>query len=327
MKEVKLVLIKLIPEFFKLIYYKFIGSVGCNLKISNGSLIVSRDITIGNDVFIGKNIIIIADKVVIGDRVRIEKNTFIKSKQYFIIGKDSYIEEGNTIGGMQTPDSSIEIGDRVGIFPRCYINTTKKVIIMNDVGIGGESLIFTHGSWQNILEGYPFSFGDVVLEKNVWLPWRVFILPNVTIGENTTIGSASVVASKIPSNCFAAGIPCKVIKENNKKLLNSKEKFDLMHKILEEMVRYFSTFYHINYQIQVKSNSILLTSDNHQIYYTISNKDDIQNYKLVILDFDVEQLKENQLSIMNYSAIFSNDPIKLKVISFLTQYGIRFNYI
>ena len=327
MKEVKLVLIKLIPEFFKLIYYKFIGSVGCNLKISNGSLIVSRDITIGNDVFIGKNIIIIADKVVIGDRVRIEKNTFIKSKQYFIIGKDSYIEEGNTIGGMQTPDSSIEIGDRVGIFPRCYINTTKKVIIMNDVGIGGESLIFTHGSWQNILEGYPFSFGDVVLEKNVWLPWRVFILPNVTIGENTTIGSASVVASKVPSNCFAAGIPCKVIKENNKKLLNSKEKFDLMHKILEEMVRYFSTFYHINYQIQVKSNSILLTSDNHQIYYTISNKDDIQNYKLVILDFDVEQLKENQLSIMNYSAIFSNDPIKLKVISFLTQYGIRFNYI
>ena len=323
----KLVLIKLIPEFFKLIYYKFIGSVGCNLKISNGSLIVSRDITIGNDVFIGKNVIIIADKVVIGDRVRIEKNTFIKSKQYFIIGKDSYIEEGNTIGGMQTPDSSIEIGDRVGIFPRCYINTTKKVIIMNDVGIGGESLIFTHGSWQNILEGYPFSFGDVVLEKNVWLPWRVFILPNVTIGENTTIGSASVVASKVPSNCFAAGIPCKVIKENNKKLLNSKEKFDLMHKILEEMVRYFSTFYHINYQIQVKSNSILLTSDNHQIYYTISNKDDIQNYKLVILDFDVEQLKENQLSIMNYSAIFSNDPIKLKVISFLTQYGIRFNYI
>lgn len=327
MRGLLLILVKLIPQFVKILFYKITGSIGGNFKISNGSLIITKEIIVGENVYIGRNVLIIADKVVIGDRVRIEKNTFIKARKSFYIGKDSYIEEANTIGGMQTPESSIEIGDRVGIFPRCYINTTKKVTIKNDVGIGGESLIFTHGTWQNVLEGYPFSFGEVVLEKNVWLPWRVFILPNVVIGENTTIGSASVVSNNIPANCFAAGTPCKVIKENNRKNLSLSDRFIIISNILDDLISYFETFYSINFSRTKMEDAILLKSEKISIFYTQNQNNILEEYDIVLLDFQVSKIEKKWWSLIDYKAHYPDDPMKLKVLNFLSQYGIRFDYI
>lgn len=53
----------------------------------------------------------------------------------------------------------------------------------------------------------------VVIGDNVWVTSNVTILPGVTIGSNTVIGAGSVVTKDIPSGVFAAGNPCKVIKE------------------------------------------------------------------------------------------------------------------
>ncbi|RYG10737.1 MAG: maltose O-acetyltransferase, partial [Chitinophagaceae bacterium] len=54
----------------------------------------------------------------------------------------------------------------------------------------------------------PITIGD-----SVWLGGNVVINPGVTIGSNTVIGSGSVVTKDIPANVFAAGNPCKVIRE------------------------------------------------------------------------------------------------------------------
>lgn len=56
----------------------------------------------------------------------------------------------------------------------------------------------------------PVTIGD-----NVWITSNVTILPGVTIGSNTVIGAGSVVTRDIPSGVFAAGNPCKVIKQIN----------------------------------------------------------------------------------------------------------------
>lgn len=53
----------------------------------------------------------------------------------------------------------------------------------------------------------------VIIEDNVWVTTNVTILPGVRIGKNTVIGAGSVVTHNIPSGVFAAGNPCKVIKE------------------------------------------------------------------------------------------------------------------
>jgi maltose O-acetyltransferase len=49
--------------------------------------------------------------------------------------------------------------------------------------------------------------------NNVWLGGGAIICPGVTIGDNTTIGAGSVVTKDIPANVFAAGNPCRVIRQ------------------------------------------------------------------------------------------------------------------
>ena len=92
-------------------------------------------------------------------------------------------------------------------------------------------MIWTHGAWLDITQGFPSDFGPVKIGNSVWLPARSIVLPNVTIGDDTVIGIGSVINRDIPSGCFAGGSPCKVIKENcYPKELDKKE---LQKKILE----------------------------------------------------------------------------------------------
>ncbi|CAM4100114.1 DapH/DapD/GlmU-related protein [Zobellia roscoffensis] len=53
----------------------------------------------------------------------------------------------------------------------------------------------------------------VFIGDNVWITSNVTILGGVTIGSNTIIGTGSVVTRDIPAGVFAAGNPCKVIKQ------------------------------------------------------------------------------------------------------------------
>ena len=49
--------------------------------------------------------------------------------------------------------------------------------------------------------------------KNVWLGGDVKVLAGVTIGNNTIIGTGSIVTKDIPANVIAVGNPCKVIRK------------------------------------------------------------------------------------------------------------------
>jgi len=53
----------------------------------------------------------------------------------------------------------------------------------------------------------------IVIGDNVWIGAGAIINPGVTIGENSVIGSGAVVTKDVPPNVFAAGNPCKFIKE------------------------------------------------------------------------------------------------------------------
>ena len=117
-------------------------------------------------------------------------------------------------GGCTGPNSNVKIGNHVGIFEKTIINPSELVEIGDNVGIGGEVMIWTHGAWLDVTQGFPSDFGPVKIGNNVWLPARSIVLPNVVIGDDTVIGIGSVINRDLPSGCFAAGSPCKVIKEN-----------------------------------------------------------------------------------------------------------------
>lgn len=74
---------------------------------------------------------------------------------------------------------------------------------------GNKVLTGTHGIYdRNWIAAKP-----VVIGKNVWISTNCLILGGVRIGDNSIIGAGSVVTHDIPSNCFAAGNPCRVIKK------------------------------------------------------------------------------------------------------------------
>lgn len=54
----------------------------------------------------------------------------------------------------------------------------------------------------------PIHVGD-----NVWFGGNVVVLPGVTIGSNTVIGSGSVVTRDIPEGVVAVGNPCRVLRK------------------------------------------------------------------------------------------------------------------
>ena len=54
---------------------------------------------------------------------------------------------------------------------------------------------------------------SVEIGADVWIGGGAIILPGVRIGSRAVIGAGSVVTRDIPENVFAAGNPCRVIRE------------------------------------------------------------------------------------------------------------------
>ncbi len=54
---------------------------------------------------------------------------------------------------------------------------------------------------------------EILIGNNVFIGARTIILKGISVGDNSIIGAGSVVSSSIPSNCIAAGNPCRIIRQ------------------------------------------------------------------------------------------------------------------
>jgi acetyltransferase-like isoleucine patch superfamily enzyme len=209
-----IVFIGMLPSFLKKMVYRMKGyHIGKNVSLSIGSIIKGKNVTIQDGVKIGFFTLIRAKNIHIGRFVKIGSMSVIDTEKIFI-DEDARINEQVFIGGMKTPQSSLHLGKRTIIMQMSYINPTLPITIGDDSGIGGHCLFFTHGSWNSQLEGFPVKFAPITLGKKVWLPWRVFVMPGVTIGDECVIGANSLITTDIPANSLAAGNPAKVLREN-----------------------------------------------------------------------------------------------------------------
>jgi acetyltransferase-like isoleucine patch superfamily enzyme len=53
---------------------------------------------------------------------------------------------------------------------------------------------------------------DVHVGHNVWMGYGACVLRGVTIGDNSIIGTSSVVTGEVPQNAVVAGVPARVIR-------------------------------------------------------------------------------------------------------------------
>jgi acetyltransferase-like isoleucine patch superfamily enzyme len=231
----------LLPNGFKIFLMRRKGKIGRGVNIGLGSVIVAPRIEIGDYSRIGTGTHIVAESVKIGKRVWIGHRNQIRTN-VLEMADDSEITNDVTIGGMDSPRSRLSLGERSSIMAYSFVNTTYPVEIGKDVGVGGYCKLFTHGSWQSILDGYPMQFGPVTIEDNVWIPWDVFIMPNVTIGSGSTIGARSLVTKSIPPYSLVVGIPAKVIRQAPDYPLkrNLDQKAENIENIVGEMKEYFA---------------------------------------------------------------------------------------
>lgn len=102
----------------------------------------------------------------------------------------------------------IHIGDNVLIAPNVTITTASHPMHADD-----RRVKHYPNSFEPEGRGNMEVCGEVRIGNNVWIATGCVICPGVTIGDNTVIGANSVVTRDIPSNVFAYGAPCKVIRE------------------------------------------------------------------------------------------------------------------
>ncbi|QQN68639.1 sugar O-acetyltransferase [Comamonas testosteroni] len=126
----------------------------------------------------------------VGLNVHFEPTFRCEFGQHIHIGNDFYAN----FDCVMLDGGGIFIGNNVLLGPRVGIYTSNHAIDANERAAGG-------------CYAKPVRIGN-----RVWVGAGVHINPGVTIGDDTIIGSGSVVTKDIPASVIAAGIPCKVLR-------------------------------------------------------------------------------------------------------------------
>jgi len=205
-------------------------------KISDRARIRAGRVVVGKNVRIGPNVdCICADQFMVGDNTVINGETRILLRS-LTLGEFNYLCDHLWFeGSLNARQQNLDIGDRNLICQNTRINCNCPVRIGSNVGIGQEVNIWTHGGFPDVLLGYPYNEGPVVIGDHVWLIARSVVLPGVTIGDHVVVGNDSLVNRDLPSGSFCAGVPVKVVREGvYPKRLAPEQKGAILEGILEE---------------------------------------------------------------------------------------------
>lgn len=195
--------------------------IGENIEIEEGldigenNLIMAINIRIGKNVKIGSNNEVLVNNFSIGNTCYIGNNNLIEGR-LVDIGKNTWWGNENVVGhgGKWGINSNFKLGAFSMVVGKCIFNLSDEITIGENVGIGGEVNIWTHGTYLPVLKGFPINLGPVTIGDYVWIPARNIILPNIKIGSNVVIGINSLINKDVPSGAFVAGIPAVIIKKD-----------------------------------------------------------------------------------------------------------------
>lgn len=161
----------------------------------------------GGNIFQGKPLIRGGSGIAIGDR-----NVFCSTSNYTALGVSKSV-----MIQICEPNGAVRIGSDNG-FSGTVICSSLSVEIGSNCLFGADVTIFDTDfhpieALNRRYEKRGIKSKRVKINDNVFVGTGVVICKGVEIGENSVIGTGSVVLSDIPSNCIAAGNPCKFIRE------------------------------------------------------------------------------------------------------------------
>lgn len=134
------------------------------------------------------------------------KGVFMQGPIFFHYGTHTTIGDrffGNYNLTVQD-DAKVTIGNDVNFGPNVTIVTPVHPLIAEE----RNAMLTEEGEVKRLCYARPVNIGS-----NIWFGANVVVCGGVTIGDNCVIGAGSVVIKDIPPNSFAAGNPCRVIRE------------------------------------------------------------------------------------------------------------------
>ena len=112
--------------------------------------------------------------------------------------------------------TNIELGERVFFNFNCVVLDVCTVHIGSYTLFGPSVQILTPmHPWNADLRRKEEFSKPIEIGADVWVGGGAIILPGVRIGSRAVVGAGSVVSRDIPEGVFAAGNPCRVVREIN----------------------------------------------------------------------------------------------------------------
>jgi len=129
-----------------------------------------------------------------------------------------YADQGKIIiGDNCSINSNVQIGASVG-----------KIIIGSNVLIGPNVVLraANHGlKKSNLMKMQPHSYGEIIIEDDVWIGAGVYVKSGIRIGRGAVIGAGSIVTKDVKDFSVCLGVPAKHLKSrfNLEKQLKHKQ--------------------------------------------------------------------------------------------------------
>lgn len=159
---------------------------------------------------------------------RIGKNVFISKKASLYSPEELIIRNNVRIDDFCILSGKIEIGNYVHIAAYTALYGKEGIKIDDFCGCSARCTIYSatddfSGKYM-ISPMVPGEFtkvtgGQVRLKKYAQLGVNTVVMPNITIGEGTAVGAMSFINKDLEEWSIYAGIPCKKLKNRDKKII------------------------------------------------------------------------------------------------------------
>jgi len=128
-------------------------------------------------------------------------------------GRFVWIGDGTKI---RCHEGVVEIGAKTVMGQECTISAYQRVRIGEQCVIADRAMFidFDHGvvEVERPIRQQGIYKRDVEVGSNVWIGYGACILRGVRVGDNSIVGTNSVVTKDVPANAVVAGIPARVIR-------------------------------------------------------------------------------------------------------------------
>jgi acetyltransferase-like isoleucine patch superfamily enzyme len=142
-------------------------------------------------------------------RVRLE----IGREATLRVGRWAWIGHGSKI---RVHEGEVDIGAKTVIGQECTISAFQRVSIGRECILADRVMLidFDHGAVEveRPIRLQGIYKRDVRVGHNVWIGYGACVLRGVEIGDNSIVGTSSVLTKSMPENAVVAGVPARVLR-------------------------------------------------------------------------------------------------------------------